>query len=270
MMPMKIQSLGYATSLAVISYTGKITEHSDYWVAQSTGNPDYHWGNLLLMKKAPVEGDFDAWNALFEREFMHQPLVKHRTFGWDTVDGAMGNTTKFVEAGFVPELSTVLAADREWIRATKSANAECTVRALASDGDWSQALENQIACREAAFDEEDYRRFKVAQMREYRSICESGKGSWFGAFLGDRLAADLGIIFCWDGLARYQQVGTHPEFRRRGLCEALVAKSAALCPAEMKRFVMVADPGYHAIKVYEKAGFREEEKQVGLCRPPKK
>jgi hypothetical protein len=54
-----------------------------------------------------------------------------------------------------------------------------------------------------------------------RRLTESGHGSWFGAFTGGRLVAQLGTFPDDSGIARYQNVETHPQARGQGLTGTL-------------------------------------------------
>ena len=101
-------------------------------------------------------------------------------------------------------------------------------------------------------------------------MSEAGLGHWFGAFLNDRLVAECGL-YCFNGVGRYQAVGTHPEFRKKGICGNLIFESAKFGFEKLGAvtLVMVADPEYHAAKVYESVGFAPTEKAIGMYRYPK-
>lgn len=64
----------------------------------------------------------------------------------------------------------------------------------------------------------------------------------------------------------FPQVGTHPTYRRQGICSALIYQAGlyALERMKLETLVMVADENYHAVKIYESIGFEPEEHQVGL------
>ena len=51
----------------------------------------------------------------------------------------------------------------------------------------------------------------------HRGLVEAGHGAWFGAFLGDRLVSSMGLVRAGEGLARFQDVKTHPDARGRGI-----------------------------------------------------
>jgi predicted GNAT family acetyltransferase len=102
-------------------------------------------------------------------------------------------------------------------------------------------------------------------MKRYRRMGQAGLGEWFGAFLDGRLVADLGV-FTDGSVGRFQSVGTHPGYRRRGICGTLVHQASrhAFERIGVETLVMVADEHYFAAKIYESVGFQRTEKQVGL------
>ena len=102
-------------------------------------------------------------------------------------------------------------------------------------------------------------------MARYQKMSHAGLGHWFGAFLGSKLVGDLGL-FVENGIGRFQNVTTHPDFRRRGICGTLVHAVATYALSNMgaKTLVMVADEAYHAAKIYESVGFKPTERQAGV------
>ena len=112
--------------------------------------------------------------------------------------------------------------------------------------------------------------FATGKTRAHRRLVEQGRGQWFGAFLGDELVASLGIFVASEGLARFQDVKTRPDFRGRGLCGTLVhaAGRHAFDELGVHTLLMVADPDYLAIRVYRSVGFEETETQLQALRKP--
>ena len=111
----------------------------------------------------------------------------------------------------------------------------------------------------------DIQPFKTRQMARYRAMARAGLGEWFGVFSNRQVVADLGV-FVGNGVGRFQSVGTHPDFRRRGFCGTLVYEAAqcALKQLGAKTLVMAADEEYHAAGIYESVGFRPTEHQIGM------
>ena len=265
-----LQSLAYQTDLSILAFQGRVTIRDEYIVAESPENPGYFWGNLLVMRKAPTIGDYDKWTSHFKKEFSHSPLVKHMTFGWDSTDGNQGFTAPFIENDFEVESSVVLTLKKAELLKTKHNVNQLEVRPLLSDDDWEAAIQNQVACRQETFTREAYLNFKRIQMKKYRDMSTAGLGHWFGAFLNAKLIADCGL-YCFNNIGRYQAVGTHPDFRKRGVCGNLIYESAQFGFEKLgtKTLVMVAEPAYHAAQVYESVGFKPSEKAVGMYKYPK-
>jgi len=260
---MIINSLGYRTDLFFPRFDGQVIDHCDHLAIRTPANPTFYWGNFLLFAAPPVEGDLERWRSLFAQEVGTPPTVRHLAFGWDGVKGEVGEIETFLEAGFTLDDSVVLTT-REVIRPAKYSD-EVTVRVLAEEWEWEAALQNQVACRGPEHDGAGYLTYATRQMARYHAMARAGLGSWFGAFLGDRLVADLGV-FVEDEVGRFQAVGTHPAFRRRGVCGALVHQAALHAMGNMGAGVLVmrADAHYHAARIYESVGFAPVERQMGV------
>jgi len=76
----------------------------------------------------------------------------------------------------------------------------------------------------------------------------------------------MGLYSDGHGLARFQSVDTHPEARGRGLAGTLVhyVSTYGLSTLHARTLVMVADPDYHAIRIYRSVGFENTETQVAI------
>ena len=113
---------------------------------------------------------------------------------------------------------------------------------------------------------EDGALFRQRGLAEARNLVERRSGAWFGAFVDGRLVSALGIGADGSGLARYQNVETHPEHRRRGLAARLIYLAArhALEDLGVETLAIVADPHAEAINLYRSLGFVEAEQRVQL------
>lgn len=200
---------------------------------------------------------------MFDQEFNYYSEPHHYVFTWDTGADDRGDHQEFLDANFVLDSATVLTSQK--LNPPPRANAEARVRKILSDKDWADVLQLQTLCTDPRFVDGLYEQFKQRQMASYRRMSDAGMGSWFGAFIDEKLVADLGIFFEGD-IGRYQNVGTHPEYRRRGLCGTLVYQSGLLAFKEfgVNQLVMEADVEYHAAKIYESVGFRRSEMNYSL------
>ena len=220
---MEPRSLGWRTDLIFARFDGEVTAHADHMVVRTPRDPTFWWGNFLLFGAAPREGDAPTWLARFEAEIAaKQPDSRHITFGVDS------------EAAF--ELPA-------------EADAAVELQVVADAG----VVETPA----------DYRLFRQRQMRRYEAMERAGMGHWFAvqachAEGGEQLVADCGLFHePGQKLGRFQHVVTHPLWRRRGLCSALIH---AVCQRGFDRMgldtlVIVADPDDVAIRLYEALGF---------------
>jgi predicted GNAT family acetyltransferase len=105
-----------------------------------------------------------------------------------------------------------------------------------------------------------YAEHRRQQMQRYHAMAGRGQAQWFGVWCDGTLAADCGLMR--DGtapgaLGRFQHVGTHPAWRRRGLCSALIDAVTrwGFAQWQLSRVLMCADPDDVAIAIYEDLGY---------------
>ena len=113
---------------------------------------------------------------------------------------------------------------------------------------------------------DEYLPFATAKAVTERAVVEEGHGAWWGAFVDGRLTTTMGLVRAGDGLARFQSVETHPDFRGRGLAGTLVHRVSGYGFDELgaRTLVMVADPDYLAVRIYRSVGFADTEVQTQL------
>ncbi len=239
----------------------EIIERESYIVVKTLKNPGFHWGNYLIFKKAPGPSDIAIWKKIFKKEMDHYNEFKHYVFAWD--EPTPPESPEYLSLGFTLEESVSLKATE--LIYPKHYNSKVEIRTLKSDKDWDEAIELQIMTRDPKYGYNEYKEFKTKQTDSYKKLVSQNRGSHFGAYLNGKLVADLGI-YHEDGLARYQNVGTHEDFRRQGICATLVYESGkyAMENWRVDALAMEADPEYHAAKIYESVGFTPVEKSYSL------
>lgn len=269
-----INSLVWATDIDVLASDHTLARRADYWVVQSPGNPTYWWGNFLLFDDAPAVGDGERWEALFAAEFAGRPEVTHCALAWDRVDGEPGAAEhELVARGYELEWSSGLIAPTQRIAPHPRANSTVAICALDPDGDpelWDAVIALQMSQAPDPYDGSEYhRRFLKRRQAGLRELFRAGRGAWYVALLGDQPVASLGIVVT-DGRGRFQNVDTLETHRRRGIATRLIAEAArhAASRQPIDHFVIVADPDYHAIGIYEGLGFERVELVVGALRKP--
>jgi len=258
---MRITSLGFRTDVALRALEGaEITDRGDYLVIRTPDNPDFWWGNFLLLDRVPGPGQGREWLARFAAEF---PAARHVALGADTA-GDAGTPEEFTAAGLTADRATVLTAAE--LRPPARLSTEAEIRPLDSDGDWRQSVDLAIRC----FGRSEPGDFLERRAAARRRLTRAGAGAWFGAFENGRLLAQLGLFDVGDGCARYQHVETHPAARRRGLAGTLVWTAGRYGREVLgtSTFVIVADPAGAAIRVYRACGFTDRQSQLSFERPP--
>ena len=257
---MLLSSLGYRTDLALRALEGsQVTAYEDCVVVRSPANPGYRWGNFVLLREPPRSGETERLVARFRQEF---PQAGYTALGIDVTAASEASGDEFVAAGFHRSVDSVLTAAA--VRVPPHLNLDADCRPLVTDEDWEQAATLGAAC----FPEGPAEQFLQRRVAAHRRLAEDGHGVWLGAFLGARLTAQLGIFLAADGIARFQDVETHPDSRRRGLAGSLVYTGAqyALGSLGARTLVMVADPAGEAIGLYRSLGFSDREQMIGLER----
>ncbi|HUB43159.1 MAG TPA: GNAT family N-acetyltransferase [Streptosporangiaceae bacterium] len=261
---MHVRSLGYRTDLMIRSLEGsQIDDRGDYLVVRSPANPSYWWGNFLLLDSPPEPGETGSWLEKFSAEFPH---ARHVALGIDVTETGNLNTAEMLSYGMHQEQTAVLTALE--VREPPHPNAAAEIRALTGDSDWRQAAELRATVNEGEPGAEPS--FLQARIQSERALTEAGHATWFGAFLSGKLVAQLGLVNVGSGIARYQNVETHPQARRQGLAGTLVwhAGQHGLRDRAATTLVMLADPHDVAIRIYRSVGFAVAETQLGFGRPP--
>lgn len=270
------RSLVWATDIDVLPLDHEVTRRDQYLVVRSPSNPAHYWGNMLVFDAPPFDGARAEWERAFQAEFGHEPRVRHVTFGWDDVDGRLGAAAdEFVIHGYDLEKNVGLIATSAQLAEHPRQNEEVAVVALDPEGDddlWSAVTQLWVDSRDMArfADAAPYEIFSRGRLADLRRLFHDGRGAWYVALYPDReVAASCGIVVT-GRRARYQAVDTAERYRRRGICSRLVVAAARHAAGRhpIDQFVIVADPDYHAMSLYESLGFRQLERTAGVCRHP--
>lgn len=248
--------LGWSTDLAVLRLGDATFAHrDDHVVVRSPQNPTYYWGNFVLVTDPAASDDPDRWVSVFAAEF---PGAAHCAIG---LVSSPSDDGPWQGRDLVIERSDVLVA-RTPLRSSPCPEGYL-VRPLRTAADWDAST--ALRCREAPGQEEFERRTTVTRA----AMAAHSQVTWYGAFAGEVLAAELGIVPIADGVARYQSVLTDAEHRRRGLVSHLLAVADADARAAgADRTVIIADQGSAAARLYRAAGFTPDSVAVQAYRGP--
>ena len=254
--------LGWATDLAILELTGSTVEdRGDHRVVRTPGNPDYHWGNCLLVTDPAARNDAARWTSEFTRQF---PGADWFAVGLPVMPDEPGNWTALgIELEQLDVLSTTT------IPSAAPLADGYAVRRLA-DSDWDQVIHRDLAdnLTSGDYDPSVHERFVRETVESRRRLCEADLAAWFGAFEDDVLLADLGIVRCGT-VGRYQAVGTDARHRRRGLASHLLGVAAEWSARQgCEAWVIVTESTNDAGRVYRRAGFTLDDAEVNAYRRP--
>lgn len=313
---MRIRSVELRSTLMINTMYGLVEERDApgvgaYLAVRTPSVPDYWYGNCLAMPGLPAAGELQLWESLFERE---HPGAEHRVFLMDAPDGAgerrdgaqaggdasacalaaagrpaspRDGLAEFVDAGYELSVHDVLATGT--IRRPAPLNEECDYRPVRTDDEWAAVFEASLSTN--AGQPGFTRGFLERKFKAVRAAVEDGHGAWWGAWLppsgsrvgdrsggrraGGRPVANLGLFWS-GGLARFQDVETDPDFRRRGICRSLVYSACASIMAAGDGAgrssgapplapLFVIKPEDAAVRrIYEAVGFSFLERSVDL------
>ena len=257
-------SPGWQTHLMFAEFDGEVTEHADHIVVRSPRSPGYYWGNFLLYNRLPSGADFGPWMQRFDEAIVQPaPGTGHVAFGMQAQAQAEAFTAPqpFIDAGFTGFGVATLTLQRSGLlNLPKVPDARFELRPLRLPAEVSGVVDLNMACNDEGYEPEGYRQFRSHQMQRYSDMAAAGMGHWWGALHEGTVVAALGL-FGQRHAGRFQHVETHPDFRRQGLCRALVHKACTHGFAQMgwHTLVMGADPDDVAIGIYRQVGFQQHD-----------
>lgn len=263
---------GWRTDFLLHRFGAEVRELPDCVVVRTPGHEGYYWGNCLMIPQAPADADLAHWLQRFDEEVAAgRPGVRHVAIGVAGPPPPEGALPGWAAAGFeLMETATLrLRAGKLRGPAPPSA-APLALRRL----DFADAglVASHVALQSAdpqGHEPDGYRRFRERQMARFAQVRAAGLGDWFGLWCDNTLVADCGMLY--DGmLGRFQNVLTHPDWRRRGLCRALVHEVCrqGFEVRGLQELLMCADPDDIAIGIYESLGFQRFDREWGLQRNP--
>jgi GNAT superfamily N-acetyltransferase len=252
--------LGWHTDLAVLRLEGStIEDRDDHLVVRTPSSPYFYWGNFVMVTDPARVDEPEHWLEVFERE---HPDAQHRAIG-------LVAEPRDVEAWRALDL----AIDHDDVLAATTCPEPTPppqgylFKQIADAIEWEQSTGlriEQFAQRDPREEQHERDRTKARI-----AMSEQGHVAWFGAFHGDRLAAELGIVDCGEGVARYQSVVTGEEHRRRGLAGHLLGVAAQwAADRDARRWVIVAEAGGDASRLYQSRGFAPADQGFRAERRP--
>lgn len=269
---------GWRTDFTMHGVAAWVGERDDCLVVRTPGNPTFYWGNCLLLAEPPRDDALAHWLARFEAEIAAlQPESRHVALGVNT-PYAGEQLPAWQAAGFELHVNAVMRLLPGGLHAPPAAKLPAvTVRPIVWQGPGAEIEAIvELECADThGFEPVAYRAYRRRLFEHYAVLHQRGQCEWFGVWVGEPgqavLAADCGLLRDRPGpgaTGRFQRVATHPAWRRRGLCSALVhhVSRHALQAWQVAEVIMVADPDDVAIGIYRRLGFAEFEREWCLER----
>jgi GNAT superfamily N-acetyltransferase len=254
---------GWATDLAVLEHSGSMIEdHGDHLLVRTPHNPSFHWGHCVLVTDETSVDEAGRWVGTFAAAF---PLAT-----WVAIGLARMPDDRDAWAGQGLELGLDDVLTTRCLPRQTPVPHGYAVRRLRGDDDWEQCVVRALAENEATaeFEPRSHQQFVRARTRAQRALSEREVAAFFGAFADDKLVADLGIVCCGT-TARYQNVGTDRQHRRRGLaCHLLGVAARWAADHGCNQWVIVTEATNPAGRVYRAVGFEQDTATVQAYRPP--
>lgn len=260
---------GWRTDFILHREGALVHERDDCIVVRTPANPGFYWGNFLLLPAPPRDDALAHWRSRFDAEITAlQPASRHVAIGVNRPPLEDG-LPSWTAAGFeLIETAVIEQLPGELRPPPRAARGAVQVRPLDLAHEMDAVIAQQLADPHG-FEPEGYERHRRAQMQRYAAMAGRGTALWFGAWCDGVLAADCGLMrdaTVPGATGRFQHVSTHPDFRRRGLCSALVHEVTrfGFDAWQLARVVMCADPEDVAVGIYEDLGYRRIDREWAL------
>jgi GNAT superfamily N-acetyltransferase len=253
-------SPGWKTDLDILEMSGsKITDFGDHLVVRTPHNPNYHWGNCILVMDPGSAAEAEKWIHRYNEFFPDNQWV---AIGLPQMPA---NVEQWIGHGVTLEQLDVLSTDT--LPKKQPLAAGYTAR-IFQEHDWETLTKRELAegLSEGGYEPSVIESFVLETNANRKQLVDSGRAAWFGAFFDDEMVANLGMVVCGE-TGRYQSVETNISHRRKGLASHLLG-IAAIWSHERgcKNWVIVAQETNDAGRVYRRAGFSPDVSAVNAYR----
>lgn len=261
---MDVASLVLRTDLAVAALDGAVVAHPDHVAVAMPDQPDFYWGNFLVIAPPRTAAEATAWLA--RAAAARCAGAAHVAIAIDAVAGALAPevAAAFAAAGATIEEMIAMVTDRPLAAAAPPGVA---LRPFDRASDWDALCALSLTIDP---DTPALRRFLERRVAARARAAATGAVRWWGAFADDALVASAGVVPL-PGYARYQDVQTHAAWRRRGVASAVLAAIAAEARAggRARLVLVVGADNAPARAAYRRLGFVESDRAVTvLVAPP--
>lgn len=242
-------SPGWKTDLDILALSGsEIETFDDHLVVRTPTNPEYHWGNCLLVLDPSSVNESDKWVTKCKSVFPNNGWIAigltqmpTNAAGWEKQGVELEQldvltTSSLPKAQPLPDRYTSTHFEKQ---------------------DWETLTRREISdlLAEGGYEPAATEAFAIESNASRQRLCAEEKAAWFGAFFEGELVASLGVVKCGT-TARYQSVETDEAHRRKGLASHLLGLAASWSQERgCDSWVIVTEETNAAGRVYRRAGF---------------
>ena len=253
-------SPGWKTDLSILEMSGSIIEDfGDHLVVRTPRNPNYHWGNCILVTAPESAADADKWIQRYNHVF---PQNQWLSIGLPEMPT---DSDEWIRHGATLTQFDVLSAAT--LPMQQPLETGYTAR-MFQEQDWKTLTERELAeaLSEGGYKPEVIESFVLETNSSRKQMVDSGKAAWFGVFFDGEMVSNLGIVVCGE-TGRYQSVETNSNHRRKGLASHLLGLAASWSQEQGCRdWVLVTEETNDAGRVYRLAGFSSDVSVVNAYR----
>lgn len=242
-------SPGWKTDLDILALSGsEIETFDDHLVVRTLTNPEYHWGNCLLVIDPSSVDESEKWVEKYKSVFPNN--------GWIAIGLPQmpSDAAAWEQQGITLEQLDVLTTSS--LPKAQTLPDGYTSRHFEKQ-DWEVLTRKEISdlLAEGGYEPAATEAFAIESNASRQRLCTQGNAAWFGVFFEGELVASLGIVKCGT-TARYQSVETDEAHRRKGLASHLLGLAASWSKDRgCDSWVIVTEETNAAGRVYRRAGF---------------
>lgn len=232
-------------------------------VRSSPERSDYMYGHALLLDERPEVDELASWVERWREAFADAPAAEWMVIEWtEGGDAAAPEALEHEAERLGLELDSMIVFALDVVQEPEIGQ-QWRARPFDSDKDWLAGAE--LTATEGE-DDPAYLDFYQWKFRGYQHHWSAGQGVWFGVWEGDTLIGSGGSIW-YGGIARFQELTTHVDYRRQGVCSRLCYEMVSFLKSldpPLDQILVVAEEGSAAAGVYERLGFEPRARQYTL------
>ena len=269
MWPLQENSLGTYTDSFVRFPATQFSKDDDFVVYKTPTRADFWWGAYLVSRTPVTKENLAAMLGEWEKRLGELRDIRKKIIQWELPVGDLPITAPELSAQFNDPLATihvnsVLMATPVAMRSTFTLS-DVTLQEATSKRDLDAILEMTLDDLESTPDSPataDFLRWTHGQFCEG---VKNGCGRWWMLKYKGELVANCGL-FGQGRTARFREVTTHPNWRRRGfarmLCQLVLAEGFK--DPSVEQVVIIAEHDSSPERIYKSAGFSLNSFQVAL------